>query len=48
MIYFNECDQYNFSDLDSLVLNYLVVEGYKEAAQVFQQESGLKNDGRYN
>lgn len=28
-------------DLDSLVMNFLVVEGYKEAAECFSRESGL-------
>lgn len=27
-------------DLNKLVMNYLVIEGYKEAAERFQQESG--------
>mmetsp|Transcript_23543 Transcript_23543/g.38683 ORF Transcript_23543/g.38683 Transcript_23543/m.38683 type:complete len:226 (-) Transcript_23543:207-884(-) len=30
----------NKSDLNRLVMNYLVIEGYKEAAEKFQQESG--------
>lgn len=28
------------SDLNKLVMNYLVVEGYKDAAEMFEQESG--------
>jgi glucose-induced degradation protein 8 len=27
-------------DLNKLVMNYLVIEGYKEAAEKFQQETG--------
>eukprot|EP00002_Diphylleia_rotans_P036016 TRINITY_DN789_c0_g2_i1.p1 TRINITY_DN789_c0_g2~~TRINITY_DN789_c0_g2_i1.p1 ORF type:complete len:227 (-),score=73.36 TRINITY_DN789_c0_g2_i1:296-976(-) len=29
-------------DLNRLVMNYLVIEGYKEAAELFQQESGTE------
>ncbi len=31
---------HNSRDLNSLVMNYLVIEGYKDAAEKFQQESG--------
>ncbi|EFA81705.1 UPF0559 protein [Heterostelium album PN500] len=31
------------SDLNKLVMNYLVIEGYKEAADMFQKESGTKS-----
>ena len=29
-----------YSDLNKLVMNYLVIEGYKEAAETFMSESG--------
>lgn len=30
------------SDLNRLVMDYLVIEGYKDAADCFSKESGLK------
>ena len=29
-------------DLNKLIMNYLVIEGYKDAAEKFHQESGIK------
>ena len=34
----------NKEDMDKLVMNFLVLEGYKEGAMKFQQESGIKAD----
>ena len=34
----------NKEDMDKLVMNFLVLEGYKEGAIKFQQESGIKAD----
>lgn len=31
----------NKTDLDALVMNYLVIEGYKDAAEKFSLESGM-------
>ncbi|KAG2373970.1 hypothetical protein C9374_011635 [Naegleria lovaniensis] len=31
------------SEMNEIVLNYLIVEGYEEAAQIFQQETNLDN-----
>lgn len=30
------------SDLNKLIMNYLIIEGYKDAAEKFSQESGAK------
>ncbi|KAJ2396559.1 hypothetical protein GGI05_001059 [Coemansia sp. RSA 2603] len=30
------------SDLNQLIMNYLIIEGYKDAAEKFSEESGLK------
>lgn len=31
-----------FRDLNKLIMNYLIIEGYKDAAEKFSQESGAK------
>lgn len=31
-----------FSDLNKLIMNYLVIEGYKDAAEKFSNEAGIK------
>lgn len=33
---------YCYSDLNRLIMDYLVIEGYKDAADAFSRESGLK------
>ena len=32
---------YSVSDLNKLIMNYLVIEGYKDAAEKFSQEASL-------
>ena len=36
-----DCQTYVDSDLNRLVMDYLVVEGYKEAAENFAREAGM-------
>ncbi|EGG18394.1 UPF0559 protein [Cavenderia fasciculata] len=40
----NKLDEVQVSknDLNNLVMNYLIIQGYKEAAEMFQNESGTK------
>jgi hypothetical protein len=37
----NGCSDAGRIDLDELIMNLLVVEGYKEAAEAFQREAGV-------